>query len=305
MVVLRDGRVAGERRLAETTPEETILLIVGREPSQVFRRPAQREGEARLVLEALTVEGVGPVDCSHPRRRGRRPRRPARRRPGSDRPRALRPRCRSPADARCSTARRLRPSRRATRWPPASTWSAPTGAGESVMPNLSVRENLFLNPLAAGLGPFSSSRPAARSRRRASSVGRSASGRTIRASRSSFSPAATSRRWSSAAGCISPARSTSSRTRPPASTSAPRPRSTGSSTSRCSAAPRSSSSRPTSRRSPRSATARWSSTAAASWPSSAPTICRSRICLPRLRPAWDGWRHTWIVAKQAERDAVH
>ena len=49
MVVLRDGRVAGERRLAETTPEEAILLIVGREPSQVFRRPAQREGEARLV----------------------------------------------------------------------------------------------------------------------------------------------------------------------------------------------------------------------------------------------------------------
>ena len=64
MVVLRDGRVAGERRLTETTPEETILLIVGREPSQVFRRPAQREGEARLVLEGMTVEDVGPVDCS-------------------------------------------------------------------------------------------------------------------------------------------------------------------------------------------------------------------------------------------------
>src|SRR5882672_465300 len=55
MVVLRDGRVAGERRLTETTPEETILLIVGREPSQIFRRPAQREGEARLLLEGLKV----------------------------------------------------------------------------------------------------------------------------------------------------------------------------------------------------------------------------------------------------------
>src|SRR5699024_9504347 len=65
MVVLRDGRVAGERKLTETTPEETILLIVGREPSQVFRRPAHREGEARLLLEGLTVgEGIGPVDCS-------------------------------------------------------------------------------------------------------------------------------------------------------------------------------------------------------------------------------------------------
>ena len=35
--------------VAETTPEETILLIVGREPSQVFRRPARTRGAARLV----------------------------------------------------------------------------------------------------------------------------------------------------------------------------------------------------------------------------------------------------------------
>ena len=42
MVVLRDGRVAGERPVTETTPDETILMIVGREPSQVFRRPAPR-----------------------------------------------------------------------------------------------------------------------------------------------------------------------------------------------------------------------------------------------------------------------
>src|SRR5690606_24287326 len=64
MVVLRDGRVAGERRISETTPEETILLIVGREPSQVFRRPALREGAARLLLDGLTVDSVGPVDLA-------------------------------------------------------------------------------------------------------------------------------------------------------------------------------------------------------------------------------------------------
>ena len=64
MVVLRDGKVAGERRISETMPEETILLIVGREPSQVFRRPARREGEARLRLEGMTVGSVGPVDCA-------------------------------------------------------------------------------------------------------------------------------------------------------------------------------------------------------------------------------------------------
>ena len=60
---LLDGRVAGERWVAETTADEAILLIVGREPSQVFRRPAQRAGSPRLVLRALTVEGIGPVDC--------------------------------------------------------------------------------------------------------------------------------------------------------------------------------------------------------------------------------------------------
>ena len=41
VVVLRDGRVAGERPIAATTPAELILLIVGREPSQVI--PAARQ----------------------------------------------------------------------------------------------------------------------------------------------------------------------------------------------------------------------------------------------------------------------
>jgi ribose transport system ATP-binding protein len=63
IVVLRDGRVVGERKTASTSPEELILLIVGREPSQVFRRPAQRTGAARLALAGLTVSDVGPIDC--------------------------------------------------------------------------------------------------------------------------------------------------------------------------------------------------------------------------------------------------
>ncbi len=70
MVILRDGRVVGERGVGETSPEEVILLIVGREPSQVFRRPAQRAGAARLVLEALTIGDVGPIDCTAARGRG-------------------------------------------------------------------------------------------------------------------------------------------------------------------------------------------------------------------------------------------
>jgi ribose transport system ATP-binding protein len=63
IVVLRDGRIVGERATAGTSPEEVILLIVGREPSQVFRRPAQRRGAARLELAGLAVGDVGPIDC--------------------------------------------------------------------------------------------------------------------------------------------------------------------------------------------------------------------------------------------------
>ena len=63
IVVLRDGRIVGERATAGTSPEEVILLIVGREPSQVFRRPDHRTGSARLEFSQLTVGDVGPIDC--------------------------------------------------------------------------------------------------------------------------------------------------------------------------------------------------------------------------------------------------
>jgi ribose transport system ATP-binding protein len=63
MVVLRDGRVVGDRKVAETTAEETILLIVGREPSDVFRRPVEGHGRPRLLLQDLTIDWVGPIDA--------------------------------------------------------------------------------------------------------------------------------------------------------------------------------------------------------------------------------------------------
>jgi ribose transport system ATP-binding protein len=63
IVVLRDGRVVGERTTSGTRPEEVILLIVGREPSQVFRRPPQHAGSARLELTGLMAGDVGPINC--------------------------------------------------------------------------------------------------------------------------------------------------------------------------------------------------------------------------------------------------
>jgi ribose transport system ATP-binding protein len=63
MVILRDGRVVAERAVAGTSPEEVIFLIVGREPSQVFRRPAAHEGSARLLFDRVTTDCAGPLDC--------------------------------------------------------------------------------------------------------------------------------------------------------------------------------------------------------------------------------------------------
>ena len=63
MVILRDGRVVAERAVAGTSPEEVIFLIVGREPSQVFRRPTAHEGSARLRFDRVTTDCAGPLDC--------------------------------------------------------------------------------------------------------------------------------------------------------------------------------------------------------------------------------------------------
>ena len=129
MVVLRDGRVAGERDVAKTTPDETILLIVGREPSQVFRRPRRTPGLAAACACSRSWSAeVGPIECRHPRRRDRRTGRAARRGAGSDRPGVVRGRADRPADASCSTDARSPSRRRARRWRSASIWSAPTGS---------------------------------------------------------------------------------------------------------------------------------------------------------------------------------
>jgi ribose transport system ATP-binding protein len=63
MVILRDGRLVSECKVCDTHPEEAVLRIIGREPSQVFRRPAQHEGAARLAFERLRTDSAGPLDC--------------------------------------------------------------------------------------------------------------------------------------------------------------------------------------------------------------------------------------------------
>jgi ribose transport system ATP-binding protein len=140
--------------MSATTPEETILLIVGREPSQIFRRPAQREGMARLLLQEMTVEDVGPVDCSlHAGEvvglvglRGAGQESIGRALFG------LLPITSGNAILDGEPISAVSP-REAMADGISMVGSDRTG--ESVVPNLSVKENLFLNPLAAGLGLLS------------------------------------------------------------------------------------------------------------------------------------------------------
>jgi len=154
MVVLRDGRVAGERRVADTTSDEAILLIVGREPSQVFRRPADRHGSPRLALRSLVVDEVGPIDCQiHAGEivglvglRGAGQESIGRALFG------LAPIVSGQVLLDGEVVEVTSP-RQAMNF--GINLVCADRVGESIVPNRTVRENLFLNPLAAGLGPFS------------------------------------------------------------------------------------------------------------------------------------------------------
>ncbi len=171
MIVLRDGRVAGAREVRATTPEEVILLIVGREPSQVFRRPVRREGAARLVFESLMLENIGPIDVAIGAGevvglvglRGAGHESVGRALFGltpvlggrillDDKPMVPS----SPAHAMREGIELICADR----------------VAESVVPGLSIRENMFINPMAAGAGPFTYLSPA-RETRHALALGQS------------------------------------------------------------------------------------------------------------------------------------
>jgi ribose transport system ATP-binding protein len=149
MVVLRDGRVAGERIVGETSAREAILLIVGREPSLVFRRPAEREGAARLKFHHVSIGGVGPIDCHiHAGEivglvglRGAGQEAVSRALFGTE---AL-----TSGEIRLDGAAvDIDCPRRAMDL--GVNLVCADRVGESIVPGLSVRENFFLNPLAAG-----------------------------------------------------------------------------------------------------------------------------------------------------------
>ena len=158
VVVLRDGRVAGERRIGAVTPEEIILLIVGREAAQVFRRPARREGAARLVLEGLRIGEVGPIDASI--HAGEVVGLAGLRGAGQERVgRALFGLAAPTAGRILLDGVPLAPQSPRAAMESGIVLVCGDRAAESVIPYRTVCENFFVNPLAKGSGLFSYLRP--------------------------------------------------------------------------------------------------------------------------------------------------
>ena len=163
MIVLRDGRVAGEREVAKTTPDETILLIVGREPSQVFCRPPERHGSPRLALQSVMVDEVGPIECEI--HSGEIVGLVGLRGAGQESVgRALFGVLPMTGGRVLLDGRHVAVSSPREAMARGINLVCADRVGESIMPNLSVRENLFLNPVAAGLSLFSFISPARENR---------------------------------------------------------------------------------------------------------------------------------------------
>ena len=149
MVILRDGRVVCEQAVREITPEECIFEIVGREPSQVFRRPARHDGAARLALEQLTTDCAGPIDCRM--RAGEVVGLVGLRGAGQESvARALFGLTPVMSGRIVVDGRTIAPSSPRQAIALGVNLVCADRMAESVVPGLSVRENLFLNPVAAG-----------------------------------------------------------------------------------------------------------------------------------------------------------
>jgi ribose transport system ATP-binding protein len=62
VAVLRDGQLVGERKVSETTPTELVNLIVGREVKDLYVRATRAQGQETLKVSNFETFGAGPVN---------------------------------------------------------------------------------------------------------------------------------------------------------------------------------------------------------------------------------------------------
>lgn len=153
VAVMRDGRLVGQKRIEETNPEDLVSMIVGRKP-QTIRVPEAR-GSKDIVLELreAVFGDVGPV--SFELAAGEMLALAGLRGAGQDTVgRALFGQASLDGGEieLCGTPLDVRSPRHAMQQ--GIGFVAGDRTGESLAMPLSVRENLFLNPLATGRGFF-------------------------------------------------------------------------------------------------------------------------------------------------------
>jgi ribose transport system ATP-binding protein len=160
LLVLRDGRAVDQRRTANANPEDLVRSIIGRPPEKVFVRSAAPAHEPVLECRSLVTGAVGPV--SFTLRSGEVLGLVGLRGAGHE----VISRTLIGAEPRSAGEIALR----GRRLDNATVHKAVKGGigfvaadriAESVAPGLSIRENMFINPMALGLKPFAWRQPSA------------------------------------------------------------------------------------------------------------------------------------------------
>ncbi|GGH29170.1 sugar ABC transporter ATP-binding protein [Alsobacter metallidurans] len=172
VAVLRDGRLVGEGAVADATPQSLVGLIVGRSLDDAFTRPAHPPGAVRVAVRELRTAGAGPVSFEVRDREilglvGLR---------GAGQEDVGRALFGATPHAGEITLDGAAPDLSS----PVAALRAGVGliardrTEESIAPALSIRENAFLNPAAAGrrlLAPLSPAREAEAARALGAEVG--------------------------------------------------------------------------------------------------------------------------------------
>ncbi len=158
LVVLRDGKLVDERRTADADPEELIAAIIGRRPESVFVRPPAPSQTVLLQCEGLYVGDIGPIDftlhagevLSLVGLRGAGQEQVGRALIGDDPAKNGRISIKGQPLLHSSPNQAVQSG---------IGFVAADRVAESVAAGLSVRENMFINPGAAGRGLFSPRHP--------------------------------------------------------------------------------------------------------------------------------------------------
>jgi ribose transport system ATP-binding protein len=160
LLVLRDGCAVDCRPTRDANPEDLVRAIIGRPPEKLFARPPAPSSEPVLVCGGLTVGAIGPVSFTV--RRGEILGLVGLRGAGHE----IISRTLIGAEARSAGDITIK----GRRFDNSSINAAVKGGlgfvaadriAESIAPGLSIRENMFANPMALGLGLFSWRKPAA------------------------------------------------------------------------------------------------------------------------------------------------